>query len=95
MLLTFSRSLFGLANNQIPKGGKNTNLSPKEKDERIRALLAQKDTEAVMDILTEHHTKQLAKKTGLLTQYDRHGTIKIPGGSEQIRILADDKGMKM
>lgn len=72
-----------------------TILSPQEKDARIRELLAKKDTEAVMDLLTEHHTKQLAKKSGLLTQYDRHGTIKMPGGSEQSRILADDKGMKM
>lgn len=87
--------LFVSSNNQIQKDSQNTILSPQEKDERIRELLAKKDTEAVMDILTEHHTRQLAKKTGLLTQYDRHGSIKIPGGSEQSRILADDKGMKM
>lgn len=86
---------FASTDEQGQKEFPETNLSPQEKDARIRELLAKKDTEAVMEILTEHHTRQLAKKSGLLTQYDRHGRIKMPGGSEQNRILANDNAMKM
>lgn len=66
-----------------------------DEDTEIRRLLAQKDTDGVMEILTAHNTRRLAKKTSLLTQYDRHGEIVLPGSSEQSRILNMDKVIKM
>ena len=92
---TETETLPALSSLQEQAPSQESSFSTQEKDARIRELLAKKDTEGVMDILTDHHTRQLAKKTGLLTQYDRHGVIIMPSGGEQSRILMDDKGMKM
>lgn len=79
---------------ELTDTGKNE-LSEEEQDRIIRELLKNNDTEAVMDMITDHNRKQLAKNSNLLTQYDKHGSLRELSGSEQVRILTGDKVIKM
>ena len=60
-------------------------------EERIRALIAAKDEEGLMDVLTDHGKKKAAKNTELLTHYDRHGRIVKQQDSEVGRILTAEQ----
>lgn len=65
-------------------------LSAEEKDEKIRELLRKKDTEGVMDVLTENHKLRLARNSTLLTYYDKRGRIVPVAGVDKERILYGD-----
>ena len=65
-------------------------LTAEEKDEKIRELLRKKDTEGVMDVLTEHHKLRLARNSTLLTYYDKRGRIVSVTGADKERILYGD-----
>lgn len=77
------------------KAQEKNNITADEKEQKIRELLRNKDTEGVMDILTEHQTKHLAMNSNLLTQYDRHGKVISPTSGNQNLILNGDKSIKM
>ncbi|MCR4643170.1 MAG: hypothetical protein K5697_14240 [Lachnospiraceae bacterium] len=57
------------------------------REQRIRDMIAQKDTEALSRELTEGGKKKPARNTGLLTYYDRFGRIVSPADSEAARIM--------
>lgn len=65
------------------------------REERINELLLKKDKAGLVDELTEHNTKVLAKNTELLTQYNRFGKVVEVNGSMKKQILEGDKAMKM
>lgn len=73
----------------------STELTEEEQEQKIRELLKNNEKDAVMDLITDHNKKQLAKNSTLLTQYDKHGSLRELSGSEQIRILSGDKAIKM
>ncbi|MGN0346888.1 MAG: hypothetical protein ACI4DU_06335 [Lachnospiraceae bacterium] len=65
------------------------------REERINELLRKKDKAGLVDELTEHNTRVLAKNTELLTQYNRFGKVVEVNGSMKRQILEGDKAMKM
>ncbi len=69
-------------------------LTEKEKDERIKELIQKKDTEGMMRLLTDNHTRHVAKNSSLLSYYDRHGKMVSVPASEQDKILYGDTRKK-
>lgn len=63
------------------------------REQRIQELLAKKDQDGLMDLLTEHHTKHLALNSDLLTRYDKRGQV-VSQGEQQNRILRMDRNQK-
>ncbi|MBR3525016.1 MAG: hypothetical protein IKO11_04130 [Lachnospiraceae bacterium] len=57
------------------------------REQRIRDLIAAKDTEALSKELTGDGKRKPARNTGLLTYYDRFGRIVRPRDSEAARIM--------
>ena len=65
--------------------------TPQDREQRIRTLIAEKDSEGLERELTEDGKKKPARNTGLLTYYDRFGRIIKARDSEATAMLKGSK----
>lgn len=65
-----------------------------DREKEIRKYLHTGNLDQVLDLLTDHGRKTMAKNSTLLTYYDRTGRLAQPSASDQERILHGDRNVR-
>mgnify|MGYP001026857661 CR=1 FL=1 len=81
------------AEHEEEKNGHPT-IHDRDKEQEIRKYLHTGNLEQVLDLLTDHGRKTMAKNSTLLTYYDRTGKLAQPSASDQERILHGDRNVR-
>jgi hypothetical protein len=72
----------------------STEISEENKEEKIQEYLHSGDLDQVMNLLTDHGKKSMAKNSGLLTYYDRQGRLIEINPSDRERIMHGDRNVR-
>jgi hypothetical protein len=69
-------------------------VSEENKEAQIQEYLHSGNLDQVMNLLTDHGKKSVAKNSGLLTYYDRQGRLTEINPSDRERIIHGDRNVR-
>lgn len=79
---------------EVTKDTDSPTLHGADRDKEIQKYLHTGNLDQVLDLLTDHGRKTMAKNSTLLTYYDRNGRLAQPSASDQERILHGDRNVR-